>query len=304
MSHLSSPSGFSRWKIFVYGISAAASWGFSTVMTKGLLEYIPPLTLLVIQLISSNVFLWVIIWLRKIPIPPARRGIKLGLPGLLQPGIANTLGIIGLSLTDASVESLIWSTETILIIVFAWLLLGEKVSFIVSVFSFIAFFGVCLVTVNFNSTVNGSSSVLGNLLIVVATFCATLYTIIIRRLVVNLDSLILVALNQSVGLVGVSLVWLFSQLMSSNTELKDISFGIWTLAVISGITLHGLPFWLHTFVLKNVQASFASLFITLIPVFTIIGSHLFLDEKLSSIQWVGTALILVSVVSVSFLYKE
>lgn len=134
----------------VCGISAAASWGFSTVMTKGVLEYIPPLTLLVIQLTSSNVFLWVIIWLRKISIPSGWRGIKFGLPGLLQPGIAYTLGIIGLSLTDASVESLIWSTETIVIIVLAWLLLGEKVSAILSIFSVMAFFGVCLITINFN----------------------------------------------------------------------------------------------------------------------------------------------------------
>lgn len=93
----------------------------------------------------------------------------------------------------------------------------------------------------------------------------------------NLDSLLLVTLNQSVGLVGVSLVWLFSQLWGSNTDLRDISLGIWTLAIISGVTFHGLPFWLHTVVLKNLQASLASLFITLL---TLIRHHSYTTKLL------------------------
>jgi len=36
----------------------AACWGISTVTSKGALEFLPPLTLLVVQLLRSHLLLW------------------------------------------------------------------------------------------------------------------------------------------------------------------------------------------------------------------------------------------------------
>jgi drug/metabolite transporter (DMT)-like permease len=44
---------------------AAACWGLGTVMSKGVLDYLPPLLLLVVQLVGSLLFLWTAVFTRR-----------------------------------------------------------------------------------------------------------------------------------------------------------------------------------------------------------------------------------------------
>lgn len=266
-------------------------------MSKAALEFFPPLTLLVVQLLCSNALLWSIALSQQLPRPCARQMLWLGLPGLIQPGLSFTLGLVGLSLTSASVEALIWSTETLFIIGLAWLMLGERVSLAIASLASLAVVGVVLV--NTASAEAANSSLLGNLLIFAATFCAALYTVLIRRQAPNMNSLLLVALNQAIGLAGVLVIWLISFRWQAPFNLAQISWQIWLLAALSGILLHGLPFWLHTIVLRSLPAGLAGLFLTLIPLFTIGGATLFLDEQLSLIQWLGAGLILAAIGAIS-----
>lgn len=296
----------SKNKAVLYGIAASASWGISTVMSKSALEHVDPVLLLVLQLIASNLFLWVILYNKRIKFLSFWDSIKVGLPGFLQPGIAYTLGLIGLSLTNASIDALIWSTESLVIILFARLLLGEKLRKPFYILSVLGFIGVVLVSINFNNgNVFVSSSLVGNALILAATSCAALYTIISRKLVFTVDSLLLVSLNQLTGLLA-SMVFLLLGHFSSVTliDTSQITWNTCLLIIVSGITLHGLPFWLHTMLLEDLEASISAFFITLIPVFAIIGSFLFLGERLSLIQWIGGVLIISSVLVVAFFHKE
>jgi drug/metabolite transporter (DMT)-like permease len=281
------------------GTSAAACWGISTVITKGVLDSIPPLTLLVIQLVCSNAFLWTIVKAQRIPLPTLSQGIRYGLPGLLQPGLAFIGGVIGLSMTTASIEALIWSTETLMIMGLARLILGERVGMPLVALSGLGVVGVVLV--NFTGEPIGTAY-LGSLLIFGGTFCAALYTVIVRRRVMDLNPLLLVTLNQSVGLVGVGIVWLIS-LLWSRPEL-NLTPVAWGMAGASGLLLHAIPFWLFTLLLQKLEASLAGLFLILIPVFTISGASLFLGETFSPTQWLGASLTLVTMAIVSWLYKE
>ncbi|MBD2104327.1 DMT family transporter [Leptolyngbya sp. FACHB-261] len=297
-------SGLFEWKSLAAGIGAAASWGMATVMTKGALTHMPPLTLLVVQLLCSNLLLWAVVVAQRLPLPPVQQILRFALPGLLQPGLAFILGLIGLSLTAASIEALIWSTETLMIIGLAWLLLGERLQPPLIALAVFGVVGVALVTATGDDMTSGSNSLLGNLLIFGGTFCAALYTVLIRQRVVDLAPLLLVALNQAIGLLGVLVVWLVWSPATEFAPLSQLGLGIWGLAAISGVMLHAIPFWLHTIVLQRLSASLASLFLTLIPIFTIGGAYLFLGEQLSSIQWIGAACVLLAMAGVSVLYSE
>ena len=278
------------------GVGAAACWGIATVLSKGALAFFPPLTLLVVQLLCSNVLLWSLVRIQQVPLPSPRQMLRLGLPGLIQPGLSFTLGLIGLSLTSASVEALIWSTETLFIIGLAWWMLGERVSVAIASLASLAVVGVVLV--NAAGTEAAESSLLGNLLIFAATFCAAPYTVLIRRSAPQTNPLLLVALNQAIGLVGVLAIWLVSFRWQAPLSSPD-SWHIWLLAALSGILLHGLPFWLHTIVLQSLPAGLAGLFLPLVPLFTIGGATLFLNEQLSSAQWIGAGLILAAMTAIS-----
>ena len=53
-------------------VLAAACWGAATVITKHVLTDIPPLTLLVLQLTVSVVFLWAIVLVQRLHLPQGR----------------------------------------------------------------------------------------------------------------------------------------------------------------------------------------------------------------------------------------
>jgi drug/metabolite transporter (DMT)-like permease len=289
-------------KAVLIGTLASACWGVSTVMTKGILESVPPITLLLVQLICSNAFLWAIAKMQDIAVPRLTHAIRTGLPGLLQPGLSFTAGITGLSLTTASVEALIWSTESLMIMGLARLILGERIKSPLIALSGLGVLGVALVSVG-RSAEMPPGALLGNCLILVGVFCAALYTVLVRRQVMDCSPLLLVTLNQSVGLLGVLGVWLVQQVWFGS-GVAHLSWQIWGLAAISGIMLHALPFWLFTILLQRVPAGIAGLFLILIPLFTISGAGLFLGETLSTWQWVGAGLILVTLTGVSLLYRE
>ena len=91
-------------------IGAAAAWGIATVITRALSE-IPPLTLLPVQLAVSVALLSTVLVVdrKHLTWPAGLR--RLGLLGILNPGISYALGLVGLTLITASLSVLLWATS-------------------------------------------------------------------------------------------------------------------------------------------------------------------------------------------------
>lgn len=275
-------------------ILAAACWGAGTVMSKGILDYIPPLTLLVVQLIASLTFLWTVIAVQRISIPRRRETLWLALIGLLNPGLAYTFSLLGLSLTTASMSALLWAAEPILILGLAWLILREHLTGPLLVCSLLAIMGVFLV-IGVSASIDNSGSLIGNLLVLAGVFCCALYTVLTRRDAAGLDPVLLVALQQTAALLWALLIWPLELLSSEMISPTTISLGVWLWAVASGIVYYALAFWFYIIGLKRIPASLAGLFLNLIPIFAVGGAYVFLGERLAAVQWVGAALILTAV---------
>jgi len=114
----------------VFAVLAALSWGMATVMSKGALEGFAPIFLLVLQLAASVVCLWALVYTKKTPARPIafRTVARFASLGLLEPGLAYLLDLIGLEHTQASTATLILSTESVMIIALSALLFGERLS--------------------------------------------------------------------------------------------------------------------------------------------------------------------------------
>jgi drug/metabolite transporter (DMT)-like permease len=227
----------------------------------------------------------------------------LALAGWLNPGLAYTFGLVGLALTTASLSALIWAAEPILILALAWVILRERPSRPFMFLSVVALVGAVLV-VSSGGTEAGLLS--GNLLILTAVFCCAVYTVLSRRLVSHIDPLLLTAVQQSVSLAWAILIWI----IASNTALGGalptatetagpISLGIWVLAALSGIVYYGLAFWFYIYGLKQTTASQAGFFLNLIPLFGLAGAFVFLNERLTSPQWLGAFFFLAAVFMMS-----
>lgn len=280
-------------------ILSAACWGSATVMTKGVLDHLPPMTLLVIQLAASVVFLWTVVLLQRIRVRLDRPTRRASLSGLLEPGIAYTVGIAGLALTTASNASLIGTVEPLFILFLAWLLLRERVRASVLSLAFLATLGIVLVALPDIADGAGEGALLGDILIAIGTLFAALYVIATRRLVLTIEPLPLSALQQSMGLLCVVVVALAALVLGiAPLGLNGVAWEVFLLAAVSGIVQYAMAFWLYLYALRRLPANVTALYLALIPVFGVGAAYAFLGESLVLVQWIGAVLIVASAAAV------
>ena len=282
-----------RWPFVASLLMAAACWGVGGVMSKRALAEVQPLTLLVIQLTVSVLFLWSIVFVQRSHPPNRKEIFQLGLIGLLNPGLAYTFTLIGLTFTTASVSALLWASEPILIIGLAAVLLRERLTRSLIMCSLLAISGVILVA-GFDGGMDNERTVLGMLIILMGVGCCALYTVLTRRVMAALDPVMLIALQQTVALIWALAIWPVEATQTETAVLATSLLSGWGWAVASGIVYYALAFWFFITGLKNTPASFAGFFLTLIPIFGLTAAAAILGERLSITQWVGAGLILVA----------
>jgi drug/metabolite transporter (DMT)-like permease len=281
--------------------AAAACWGVATVVTKSVLASIPPITLLVIQLTFSLSLLWLLVYLQGKPLPGRNELLRVGLIGLLNPGLSYTLSLVGLAATTASMTTLLWASEPVLILGLAWLLLRERPTAYLLLFSSTALAGVILVS---GSAANGvaGGSVSGNLFVLGGVLCCALYTVLVRRIDAPVEPLIAVAVQQVFALLWVLTIWPLELDGTTFVSLSQLGVMNWFWAALSGIVYYAIAFWFYLQGLTRVSASHAGVFINLTPVFGISAAYLYLGERLTPIQWLGGWAVLLSVFAILVSY--
>lgn len=286
-------------------VLSAACWGSATVMSKGVLAHMPPMTLLAIQLTASIAFLWLAVLILRLRVRLDRPSRRASLSGLLEPGLAYTFGVVGLMLTTASSATLIGTAEPLFIVLLAWLLLKERVGAPVLGLVLMASLGIGLVAAPDIRGGAGGGSLVGDMLVTAGTLFAALYVIATRKLVMTLDPLPLSALQQSVGLIWTLGVLSLALLLGLTTVgLGGVRPDILALAALSGVVQYALAFWLYLHALRRLPANIAAFYLALIPVFGIATAYAFLGEALTPVQWLGAACVVVSVGAVSRLSRD
>jgi probable blue pigment (indigoidine) exporter len=175
---------------------ATACWGVGTVISKHALSTIEPLVLLSVQLLSSTSLLLVALRTRQLRIVWTPELWRLAALGVLNPGLAYALGLLGLRSITASISVLIWAGEPVLILVLAALVLHERISMARLVALAVAVLGVVLVVYR----PGASGSLIGVLLTVAAVAACALYTVLTRDVMTEDDPLVVVMVQQAAAL--------------------------------------------------------------------------------------------------------
>ena len=280
-------------------VAASACWGLATVITKHILTSIAPITLLTIQLIVSVSLLWSLVFFKERQLPEKNRWLKVGWLGLLNPGISYTLSLVGLTTTTASMSTLLWASEPVLILLLAWWILREKLTRKLFLLSLVAILGVVLIS----GLVTGdwaAGNLSGNLLILGGVLCCAFYTVLTRQVGQDFDPLVAVTLQQTVALIWALMLIPFEWNIGGLINLGELGASNWFWAGTSGVVYYALAFWFYLQGLARMRASMVGVFINLIPVFGIGGAYLFLGERLTLIQWIGAGAILLSVFAILF----
>jgi len=230
----------------VFAVLAALSWGMSTVISKSALSHFAPIFLLVVQLAASVICLWLVIYARKKPTRPIawRTVARFASLGLLEPGLAYLLDLLGLEYTQASTATLILSTESLMILALSALLFGERLSVRFLLLSLIAVCGLYLALGT--SLADASSGALwGNVLVFAGSASAALYVVLSARIAAVADPITIVAWQQTVALVFALVLLPFEWALRPELLSLPTASGPWLLAVASGVVQYALAFSLY-----------------------------------------------------------
>ena len=274
-------------------VLAAACWGLGTVVSKAALEEFPPFTLLAVQLTTSVIVLALLLRRQGVAlfgqVPPL-----LGRLGVLNPGIAYALSLVGLASITASLSVLLWALEPILILALAAAFLGERITRTFVVLSTIAVAGMVLVVYE---PAAGTSQVIGVALTVAGVVCCAAYTVITRRFIPTADDTSQVVFSQQVHALAFTIPALAIVAAFGVQVVPATISGMGLASALgSGVLYYSAAYLFYLGALRRVQASLAAASFYLIPVVGLTASGVFLGERLEPYQWVGALLVIGAVV--------
>jgi drug/metabolite transporter (DMT)-like permease len=290
-----SPSRLARRHILAL-VLAAACWGVGTALSKQAVAEIPPLTLLIVQLGVSLVFLGAVARRRGDRLPGGPDGRRLAALGLLNPGLAYALSLLGLAQISASLSVLLWALEPVLILVLAVVLLRERPGIVVVTMSALAVTGLALVV--YDPAASGALP--GIALTIAGVGCCAVYTVATRRWLPGTDSTLGVVVAQQAYALGLAIVLLGAAAVSvgvavAPTEVTPLGVAS---TVASGLVYYGLAYAFYLSGLRWVPASVAAMSFYLIPVFGV-GAATLLGDRLAPLQWVGAIVVVLAVSAVT-----
>ena len=269
------------------GLGAASIWGGMYVVSKVVLDIIPPFTLVSLRLLLGALTLAIVLAVRgfrKITRKQFWQAVGVGFVGY---GVSLSLQFLGTKLSTAANGSLVTSATPAFVLIFAWILLKEKITSLRLIALLLATLGVVAVIDPRSAQLNPDLFA-GNLLLLGAALTWALYSVLVRKATQALDVLPF-SLIAFLGGLPVSIP-------AGAWELKTIGVGEISLGVVGGVLFIGIISTALAMVLWNtafalVDANLASLTFFAQPVVGTLLGWLFLGENITPLFLLGGFLI-------------
>lgn len=271
----------------IAGLTAAAIWGGMYVVSKLVMETIPPFTLITLRLLLGiGVLYGITFWKGGIKIPRESFLQVFGV-GVIGYGISLGFQFVGTKLSTAANGSLVTSATPAFVLVFAAMILGEKItSRRISALA-IASIGVVAVIDPRTAQLN-PNLFLGNISLVLAAITWALYSVLIRKVTRSVDVLQTSLIAFMGGLV-VSVP--ISAFELSRTGMGQITPGIIAGVLFLGIIATALAMFLWNTAFAELPAGLASLTFFAQPLVGTILGVIFLGDQITPLFIFGGILI-------------
>lgn len=269
------------------GLGAASIWGGMYVVSKVVLDIIPPFLLVSIRLVLGALTLALVLLIRGFPHISRNQVLQILGVGFVGYGISLSLQFLGTKLSTAANGSLVTSATPAFVLIFAWVLLNEKITWMRLVALLVSTLGVVAV-IDPRSPQLNSDLFLGNLALIGAALTWALYSVLVRKTTRDTDVMVF-SLFAFLGGLPVTVpagAWEWQTLGVGEISLGVVG-GVLFLGVIS--TALAMVLWNTAFAL--VEANLASLTFFAQPVVGTLLGWLILQERISPLFLVGGALI-------------
>jgi drug/metabolite transporter (DMT)-like permease len=269
------------------GLGAASIWGGMYVVSKVVLEIIPPFALVTTRLLLGMLTLAIVLLMRGFPKIPRKQFLQVVGVGFVGYGVSLSLQFLGTKMSTAANGSLVTSATPAFVLIFAALLLRERITPLRLTALALATLGVIAVIDPRSAQLN-PELFLGNLALIGAAITWALYSVLVRKTTQDVDVL-LFSLVAFLGGLPVTLP-------AGAWELRTLGVGEITLGVVGGILFLGVISTALAMVLWNtafalVDASLASLTFFAQPVVGTLLGWLFLGEQITPLFLFGGFLI-------------
>ncbi len=277
------------------GLAAAAIWGGMYVVSKVVLDVIPPFTLITTRLLLGGLVLWLVLAARGGVHVPARQFWQVFGVGAVGYGISLGFQFVGTKLSTAANGSLVTSATPAFILLFAALLLREKITTRRVLALLLSTLGV-LAVIDPRSARVDPELFLGNLSLIAAALTWALYSVLIRLVTRQLDvlSVSLIAFMGGLPIVVPAGIW-----ENSVQPIGAITPGIVGGVLFLGIICTALAMALWNNAFAQLDAGLASLTFFAQPGVGSLLGWLFLGDPITPLFLLGGLLIAIGLVIAS-----
>ncbi len=269
------------------GIAAASIWGGMYVVSKVVLDVIPPFSLLTLRLVLGFVALALVIFLRKGFRVSTRQFWTFFGVGIIGYGVSLGFQFLGTKLSTAANGSLVTSATPALVLPFAFFILKEPITRRRLLAILLASLGV-LAVIDPRSAQLSSSLFLGNLSLLAAAITWALYSVMVRKVSSNAD---LLQVSAIMFLGGLPLTIPVSAWEISSQGIGTITPGIIAGILFLGIISTAIAMFLWNYAFAKLPAATASLTFFAQPLVGSLLGWFFLGEKITALFILGGVLI-------------
>jgi drug/metabolite transporter (DMT)-like permease len=274
------------------GLGAASIWGGMYVVSKVVLNVIPPFTLLTLRLVLGILSLGIIIALRPKAKLTTSQAWQIFLVGFVGYGVSLGFQFVGTKLSTASNGALVTSATPAFILIFAPFLLSEKATARRILALIISTLGVIAV-INPRNAELSPTLFWGNMSLLAAALTWALYSVLVRKVTQTADVVASTAIMLAGGLP--------TSFLLSAWEIKTQGVGAITPGIIGGILFLGIistaiAMFLWNYAFAELPAAVASLTFFAQPVVGSLLGWMFLKESITPLFLFGGVLIAIGLI--------
>lgn len=274
-------------KVYTAIILAMFFWGLTFVWTDICLKYIEPVSILLFRLSISSVLLFGMMKLMRVSFLPEKKDIGLiVITAILNPFFYFLGESYGVKYSSPTVSAVFIALVPVLTPIAAWFVFRERLSALNVGGLLISIFGVILMIVKPDYSLEASP--LGIFSLVFAVIVGIAYSILLKPLAIKYNPFAVIAWQ---NLTGIFLFLPFFVIFEWE-QIQTVQFNAELIASLFWLALLGssLAFVFYTHSTKVIGVSRTAIFTNFIPAFTAVFAWLVVDESFDTRKIIGIAL--------------
>lgn len=282
-------------KVYILMVIATILWAGAFIAGKLGVYQLSPLILTYWRMLISLIIMFPLMVILKPKTWKIKRiqlkyAITTGITGML---LYHLLFFTAIKYTTVSNSSMINGFNPILTAILAALFLGERLTKKKIFFTFTAFVGVVTIIINWKlSNLISLEFNIGDLIMFSATISMSIYTVIVKKAMKYIEPLVLTTYSI---LCCVIILTPFAIYEMTQTNIFAVGLEPFLAIIYMAIFPTVIGYTVYQYSIKEIGAGNTSLFINLVPIFSMLFAVLFLQEAFILLNLASTAIIITSV---------